>query len=355
MKARSGQSTVARGKRSPGKPRTPGAPRLADPAALGPRSGSVLSISQRRFHRIAYVEWGDPDSEKVALCVHGLTRQGRDFDPLARRLAEKGYRVVCPDLAGRGLSGRLSDPEEYALPQYCVDMTALIARTGAERVDWIGTSLGGLIGMIVAAMGGDLVRRLVINDIGPALPWAALRRIGDYLETAPRKFADLDAAERYFREVHAVFGPLTASQWRHLTEHSVVADASGQYRLRYDPGIANAFRPGRVYNVELWNYWDIIHCPTLVLRGEHSDLLLADTARQMAERGPRAEVVEIPDCGHAPALMDRGQIAIVTRWLDRQQPAVSDRVPSTPAGASPSASAPQTSPEEALRRWRARP
>jgi pimeloyl-ACP methyl ester carboxylesterase len=332
--------------------RTP-APRKR-PAPPGPRSGSVLSISQRRFHRIAYVEWGDPASRKVVLCVHGLTRQGRDFDPLAMRLAEKGYRVVCPDLVGRGRSGRLSDPEEYALPQYCVDMTALIARIGAEQIDWIGTSLGGLIGMIVAAMGGDLVRRLVINDIGPALPWAALRRIGDYLERAPRKFANLQAAEQYFREIHSVFGPLTAAQWRHVTEHSVVADASGQYRLRYDPGIGNAFRPGRVYNVQLWNYWDVIHCPTLVLRGEHSDLLTSDIARQMSERGPRAEVVEIGGCGHAPALMDRGQIGIVTGWLERQQATIRPRLPERLMEAVPPAPAPQTSPEDALRRWSAR-
>jgi pimeloyl-ACP methyl ester carboxylesterase len=279
------------------------------------RTGEVLSISKRRFHRIAYTEWGDPASRRVALCVHGLTRQGRDFDFLAAELAARGYYVVCPDLVGRGRSGWLADPEDYALPQYAVDMTALIARLGADELDWIGTSLGGLIGMVLAGMPHSPIRRLVINDIGPYLPWGALRRIGDYLRRAPRAFPDLASAEAYFRDVLAPFGSLTDAQWRHLTEHSLVRDARNAYRFNYDPEIARAFRPGLVYNLSLWGYWDAIKCPVLVLRGAESDLLLPHIAAEMAERGPRADLIEIEGCGHAPALMDEEQIGIVTDWL----------------------------------------
>ena len=279
------------------------------------RTGEVLSISRRRFHRIAYTEWGDRDSKRVALCVHGLTRQGRDFDFLAARLVTQGYYVVCPDLVGRGRSGWLADPEDYALPQYAVDMTTLIARLGVDEVDWIGTSLGGLVGMVMAGMPHSPIRRLVINDIGPYLPWGALRRIGDYLHRAPRDFPDLQAAEDYFREVLAPFGQLTDAQWRHVTQHGVVQDEAGRYRFNYDPGIARAFRPGLVYNLSLWGYWDAIRCPVLVLRGAESDLLLPHTAAEMARRGPGAEVVEIAGCGHAPALMDDEQIGLVANWL----------------------------------------
>ena len=286
--------------------------------ALAPfRTGDVLSISRQHFHRIAYTEWGDPDSDRVVLCVHGLTRQGRDFDPLAAVLARQGYRVVCPDLVGRGRSSRLHDRDDYALPQYVVDMTMLIARLGVHEVDWVGTSLGGLIGMVMAGMADAPIRSLLVNDIGPFLPWAALRRIGDYLRVAPKSLPDLDAAEAYFRDILAPFGDLTDAQWRHLTEHSVVPGPNGGYRLHYDPGIAEAFRLGRVYNVSLWSYWDAITCPTLVLRGEVSDLLPIGTALEMTRRGPKAELIEISGCGHAPALLDDEQIALVSNWLRR--------------------------------------
>ena len=281
------------------------------------RTDEFLSISKQHFHRIAYTEWGDPESDRVAICVHGLSRQGRDFDCLARALAARGYHVVCPDLVGRGRSGRLSDPDDYALPQYAVDMTMLIARLGVDRVDWIGTSLGGLVGIVLAGMPQSPIRRLVINDIGPFLPWAALRRIGDNVRAAPRDFTDLAAVEAYFRDVHAPFGDLSDRDWRHIAEHSVGKGPDGRFHMLFDPGIGEAFRPGRVYNVSMWGYWDAIHCPALVLRGAWSDLLLADTAAEMGKRGPRAEVVEIEGCGHAPALMDEGQIRLVTDWLAR--------------------------------------
>jgi pimeloyl-ACP methyl ester carboxylesterase len=285
----------------------------AKPAAFA--TGEVLSISQHRFHKIAYTEWGDRKSRRAVICVHGLTRQARDFDFLAAALAQRGYYVVCPDLVGRGKSSWLANAEDYALPQYAVDMTTLIARLGVGEVDWIGTSLGGLIGMVLAGMPQSPIRRLVINDIGPYLPWAALRRIGEYLQRVPSSFRDLGQAEAYFREIHAVFGDLSDLAWAHLTKHSVVKEASGRYRLHYDPGIAKAFRASLSYNLNLWGYWDAIQRPPLVLHGVDSDLLLPHTVVEMAKRGPGAEIVEIDGCGHAPALMDRDQIEMVTGWL----------------------------------------
>jgi pimeloyl-ACP methyl ester carboxylesterase len=265
------------------------------------------------------MDWGNPDSDRIALCVHGLSRQGRDFDFLAAALAARGYRVICPDLAGRGESGWLTDAEDYALPQFSVDMTVLLARFGADSVDWVGTSLGGLIGMVLAALPDTPIRRLVINDIGPSIPWPALRRIGDYLRGAPVDFPDLAAAEAYFRDILAPFGQLTPEQWAHITKHSVVATPERRYKLRYDRRIAEAFRPGRIYNLSLWSYWDAIKCPVLLLRGHDSDLLPRDIAVQMTTRGPRTELVEIAGCGHAPALMSDDQIELIMGWLTSPQ------------------------------------
>jgi pimeloyl-ACP methyl ester carboxylesterase len=279
------------------------------------RTSSIRSISKQKFHRIFYTDWGDPDSDRVAVCVHGLSRQGRDFDFLAGSLVSQGYRVVCPDLAGRGRSGWLAQVDDYALPQYSVDLTVLLACLGVDQVDWVGTSLGGMLGMVLASLPDSPIRRLVINDIGPFVPRAALRRIGEYLHAAPVDFSDLESAERYFREILAPFGRLADEQWEHITAHSIIATPEGRYRLRYDRSIAEAFRPGRVYDVDLWSYWDAVTCPVLVLRGESSDLLLSETAVEMTRRGPRAEVVEIAGCGHCPSLMDDVQIDLVTSWL----------------------------------------
>jgi pimeloyl-ACP methyl ester carboxylesterase len=291
------------------------APGRVNSAEVPLRTGRVRSFAHGRFHDIAYVDWGDQDSPHVVVCVHGLSRQGRDFDPLAKALARLGYRVVCPDLAGRGRSGWLKDPEAYGLPQYAVDMAMLIARLGVERLDWVGTSLGGLVGMVLAGARGSPIRRFVINDIGPLLPWAPVRAIGARLREAPLLYTSLETAERRLREVHASFGPLTDTQWQHLTRFSFVPEPKGGWRPHYDPSIGNAFRPGRVYNVSMWRDWDAITCPVLLLRGMESDLLLVETADEMTRRGPRAERVDIPGCGHAPALLHDDQIRIVTDWL----------------------------------------
>ena len=297
------------------------AARLAEaPAqALAPepdRFGKVLSLTRGRFHAIAYTDWGDERAERAAICVHGLSRQSRDFDPLASRLARLGYRAICPDLPGRGRSDRLADADDYALPQYTADMTALIARVNRAQVDWIGTSLGGLVGIVLAGMPGSPIRRLVINDIGPYLPLMALRRIGDAVRRAPGVFPDIASAEAWYREALSPYGALTAGQWAHITRHSLIEEEGG-WRQHHDPAIASVFSFGWVYNLNLWRYWDQIRCPVLVLRGEFSDLLLPGVAAEMAGRGPGAELVEVPGVGHCPALLDEGQIGIITDWLAR--------------------------------------
>jgi len=277
------------------------------------REGSYLGLSASGFHRLTYTDWGAADAERAVVCVHGLTRNGRDFDALAGSLAEAGRRVVCPDVVGRGRSDRLADASGYSYPQFLADANALIARLGVETVDWVGTSMGGLIGMMLAAQPKTPLRRLVINDVGPFVPKAALERIADYVGQDPL-FPDMVAAESYLRQVHAPFGVLTDAQWQHLTRHSVRQDGAGGYRFRYDPGIAEAFA-GPLDDIDLWSLWDAIAIPVLVLRGAESDLLLADTAAEMARRGPKAQVVEIAGCGHAPALLDETQVSLVKDWL----------------------------------------
>ena len=281
------------------------------------RQKFVLCLSPVGFHKMAYVEWGDPANPRVLVCVHGLTRCGRDFDYLAAALAER-YRVVCPDVVGRGKSDWLRDARHYTLAQYAQDMTALIARLDVEAVDWLGTSMGGIIGMALAAQPGAPLRRLILNDVGPLLAAPALQRIGAYLATPP-DFASLQEAEDYIRTIAAPFGRLSDAQWRHLTEHVVKAGADGRYRLRYDPGIAvpyaEAAQAGQ--DIDLWPLYDAIRCPTLVIRGAASDLLSRETVAAMQKRGPRAESVEIPDVGHAPMFLDEAQVAIVRDWLEK--------------------------------------
>jgi pimeloyl-ACP methyl ester carboxylesterase len=177
--------------------------------------------------------------------------------------------------------------------------------------------VGGLIGIVLAGLPDSPIRRLVVNDIGPHLPWSALQRIGSDLREAPREFADLAAVEAHYRKILAPFGDLDAAEWRHLAEHSVERGPDRRCRTLFDPGIVRAFRPGLIYALSLWRYWDAIRCPVLLLRGERSDLLPERTAAEMARRGPRAEVVQIPGCGHAPALLDKDQIGIVVDWLAR--------------------------------------
>ena len=276
----------------------------------------IRGLSLTGFHDLAYVDWGPLAAAAPVICVHGLSRQGRDFDYLAADLAASGRRVVCPDLVGRGKSGRLRNPEEYALPQYCADMNALIAHLGAEQIDWVGTSLGGLIGIVLAGLPRTPIRRLVINDIGPYLPWRGLARIGTYLSSAPEEFANLEEAEAYFRDVLAPFGDLPDEHWAHLTRHSVAWHEERQrFVMLCDRQIVRAFRNPWHYNLDLWKYWTAIKVPMLVIRGLDSDLLPADLAREMVRRNSRAEFHTIEGCGHAPPLMSPDQIRSVANFL----------------------------------------
>jgi pimeloyl-ACP methyl ester carboxylesterase len=285
------------------------------------RAGTLDGLSLTGFHRIAYVDWGPLEGAIPVLCVHGLSRQGRDFDYVAVALAAIGRRVVCPDLVGRGRSGKLRNANEYALPQYCADMNALVARLGSEQVDFVGTSLGGLIGMVLAGMPGNSIRRLVVNDIGPFLPWKGLARIGTYLSAMPSDFRDLGEAEAYFREVLAPFGDLTDEEWMHITRHSVEWHASHErYVTLFDPQIVRAFRNPWHYSLDLWKYWTAIEVPILVIRGQESDMLPADLAKDMMRRNPRSRVVEMKGCGHAPPLMSTDQIRLISDFLTSQPP-----------------------------------
>ena len=278
------------------------------------RADSVQCIGPHGLHRMAYVEWGDPENPRVLLCVHGLTRNGRDFDFLAQSLAGD-YRVVCPDVVGRGRSDWLSVPADYGIPVYVNDMVTLIARLGVDTVDWVGTSMGGLIGMMLASQENAPIRRMVLNDVGPLVTGESLRRIGEYVGK-PVLFASAEDAEKYVRLVCAPFGRLSDAQWRHLTLHAISRRPDGQFELGYDPNIAEPFRKTFIYtDIDLWPVYEAIRCPTLVLRGALSDLLTAETVAGMAARGPRARTLEIPDVGHAPALMDPAQIATIRDFM----------------------------------------
>jgi pimeloyl-ACP methyl ester carboxylesterase len=283
---------------------------MAEADVAEPRRRSVQCASPRGLHRMAYLEWGDPRNRDVLVCVHGLTRTARDFDFLARELCQQ-LRVVCPDVAGRGDSDRLADAKLYGIPQYVADMVTLIARLDVETVRWLGTSMGGLIGMALAAQPATPVSRLVLNDAGPVVSRASLERIGGYLGKA-KDFPSLEAAEKYIRSVHAPFGPHDDAQWRFLAETWVRRNDDGSYRAHYDPRIAEAFAatlPEK--DLDLWPLYEAIRCPTLVLRGEQSDLLSKDTVVEMTRRGPKASLAEIRGVGHAPTLMHADQVSIV--------------------------------------------
>ncbi len=281
------------------------------------RRRTVQCASAGGLHRMSYLEWGERDNPRVLVCVHGLTRCSRDFDFLAAALASR-YRVICPDVVGRGDSDWLENPMEYAVPTYTFDMVTLIARLDVESVHWVGTSLGGLIGMTIAAMNDSPITRLVLNDVGPVLTAVSLERIASYLGKVP-PLPTIETAEQVVRATSAPFGPHTDAEWRFLTEHVVRRNADGTLRMHYDPALAVPFSAELSdKDVDLWSYYDPIRCPTLVLRGEQSDLLTRETAGKMAARGPHAKVVEIPGVGHAPTLIHADQIALVREFLLHQ-------------------------------------
>lgn len=274
---------------------------------------TLQCLGPHGFHTLNYYEWGDAGNDDVVICAHGLTRNGRDFDHLAQALSAR-CRVLCPDIVGRGRSAWLPHKEDYGYQQYCADMAALIARSGARRISWVGTSMGGLIGMLLAAQAGSPIQCFVINDIGPFIPKASIERIAGYVGQAV-SFADLESFERYIRAISAPFGKLTDAQWRHLAETNAKCLDDGTWTSIYDPGIALGMRHAAAADVDLWPYWDQVRCPTLLLRGAESDVLSLGTALEMGKRGPCAALVEFAAVGHAPALMDSQQVAVVKDFL----------------------------------------
>ena len=277
------------------------------------REHSFLSLSPNGFHRVVYSDFGDPDNDNVLICVHGLSRNGRDFDFLAEALCDR-YRVICPDVPGRGRSDWLAVKDDYGYPLYCAAMASLIAHLNADTVHWVGTSMGGLIGMLLAAQPNTPIERLVMNDVGPFIPKAALERILSYVGNDPR-FATMRELEAFVREVYSPFGPLSDRQWQNLVSSSGRETEDGDYGLNYDPAISTPLKSMPLEDVDLWPVWDRVACPVLLVRGQTSDLLLAETAREMQRRGPKADFIELEGIGHAPTLMSESQIAFVRDWL----------------------------------------
>ncbi len=308
------------------------------------RERHFLSLGPSGFHRIAYTDWGDPAHSHAVVCVHGLARNSRDFDFLAAGL-ESDCRVVCMDVVGRGDSDWLESKSDYTFSTYQSDAAAMLARITAPaagtwlgalrgravdgeqpRLSWVGTSMGGLIGMLLAAKPGSPIGRLVLNDVGPFIPWSALFRMKGYVGRG-RRFAGVEEVESYLREVCASFGPLSDEQWRHLALHGSSPAEDGGFALRYDPGLGQGLHghidpefpigPDILRGIDLWSVWNKVECPTLVLRGAESEVLLPSTVEEMRRRKPDLQVVEFPGVGHAPALMSADQINVVRDFLLR--------------------------------------
>ncbi|MDB5991177.1 MAG: alpha/beta hydrolase [Herbaspirillum sp.] len=285
-----------------------------------PSLKSVQCISPAGLHRMAYKEWGDAGNPNVLVCVHGLTRVSDDFDALAQALSTQ-YRVICPDVVGRGRSGWLADPQYYAIPQYVSDMVTLLARVDAPSVYWLGTSMGGLIGLGLASLRHNPIKKLILNDIGPAINPEALVRIGQYVGE-PMKFASFEEASAYIRAISVSFGEHTEQEWHKLASDVLRQDADGQWIRHYDLGLAVPFKAtteasGKAAEAMLWAAYDAIACPTLLIRGADSDLLTQEVAQSMTQRGPRPKLVELPGVGHAPTLVNQAQIALIENWLSQ--------------------------------------
>ena len=277
------------------------------------RQRHLACLGPSGFHSLAYREWPGPAGAPTLLCVHGLTRNGRDFDVIAQAMSAH-YRVVCPDMPGRGQSDYLADPAQYAYPLYLADVAALIARLDVETVDWLGTSMGGLIGMMMAAQPGAPVRRLVLNDIGAVVSKSGVERIAGYVGLDP-VFDSLDALADAMAANFVGSDRIPRSTLMRIAEGAARPLPDGRYGLAYDPRIADVFKASPPQDVDLFGVWDRIACPTLALRGGVSDILSRETAEAMTRRGPKARIVEFPGVGHAPWLASEEQIAPVRDFL----------------------------------------
>jgi pimeloyl-ACP methyl ester carboxylesterase len=282
-----------------------------------PRLQSVQWLSPQGLHSLGYREWGAPDNPHVLIAVHGLTRTGADFEYLAQALSHK-VRVIAPDMPGRGLSEWLPNGAMYVIPYYLSACVALVARTNSTTLDWLGTSMGGLIGMAYASVPHNPIRKLILNDVGPQLNLDALKRIGDYVSKQVM-FDTKEQACEYIKQITLPFGPHTSEQWKLLCG-SVLVQKENKWTTHYDPAIADSFQDlsevtTKSHEQTLWAAYDAITAQTLLVRGELSDLLSPDTAQQMTQRGPKAKLVEVRGVGHAPTFMQNEQIALIEQFL----------------------------------------
>jgi pimeloyl-ACP methyl ester carboxylesterase len=276
---------------------------------MAPETRHLTYLLNGRFYRMSCTLWGDKAAPPV-VCVHGLTRQGRDFDVLARALAP-GFFVICPDLPGRGGSDWLPEMGLYTPVSYLQALSHVLAWVG-RPVSWVGTSLGGICGMLLAAAPGAPVTRLVLNDIGPFIPRAALKRIAAYTADIP-SFRTVGDVQTYLRRVHAPFGRLSDADWAAMAAHSTRFLPDGTPALHYDPAITALLRVSEPQDVDMWAAWEAIRAPMLTLRGETSDLLLPETLARMSKTSATHTVA---DAGHAPALMDDATIGVVRAFLE---------------------------------------
>jgi len=263
-------------------------------------------------HRLHVAVWNQHSTALPLFCVHALTRVAADFESVANAFPARP--VYAPEMAGRGKSAWLLDSHLYSLMHYVDDCIQVLDSLKLQQVDWVGTSLGGLIGMMVAATHPARIRKLVLNDVGPLLPLSALQRIGSYLGVIQR-FSDMEQAIRYCRTVYVGFGITSDAAWRKFAERSTVQNEDGSYRLHYDPRIADVFKIVDT-DINLWPFYEQIRCPTLVLRGALSDVLLENDARDMTLRGPKAKLVTFDNVAHAPALESDDQVAVVKEFLE---------------------------------------
>jgi len=277
-----------------------------------------LRVQATGFHHMHYMEWGNPNAKRTVLCIHGLTRNSRDFDTLACQLANNGYRVICPDITGRGKSPWLPQPKWYGYPLYVSDIFTMLVHLEISTIDLVGTSMGGIIGILMEATAPHVINRLVLNDVGAFIPKASLNRIGTYIGKN-ELFPDKDTAMKCLKSDMATFGINEEWQWEHLFKHGFTEEKDGGYRYAYDPAIANAFRTAsgrlkKMPDINIWRQWNSISCPTLLLRGENSDLLQEETAQKMA-KAENVSLHTLANIGHAPMLMEKEQTDLVTNWL----------------------------------------
>lgn len=275
----------------------------------------VMGIDSQGFHNMTYYEWGDSNNPKVLLCVHGLFRNGRDFDDLAQVLSSH-YRVICPDMVGRGLSDKVGSPKDYSTLTYLSDITILLAQLAVTKIDYLGTSMGGIIGIVMAAMKNSPIKKLVLNDIGPFVDTKALQRIIAYgKEGSERSFETLGEVEAYLKKIYSSFAQLSPEQWQHLAMCGVWQNPMKQYQLAYDPQIIENVILATQNNIPQWALWSRIQCPILLLHASLSDVLSNDTVAKMQQLQTTLKTISIPDIDHPVSLMKKNEIELVKQWL----------------------------------------